>query len=359
MSLKNIFRGFSSSLIKLFLAAEERNFSQFPKAEIKKILVIRQHNQFGDMLASVSLFRALKETYPNSNITLLASKDNYYAVSKNKFIDQLFVFEKKKLASKKYFAELKKILQNNYDLALVPVTVAVSNTSCILCALSDAKEKVGPKSLNGKKNLVADLMNYKVDMDWRKYPDAHVSDFILDIVRPFGIKTKDFTSSITFDEADFNFSKKFIESYFKNDKRIIGFHVGAAKPQNRWNLNKYVELIKKIIDEYNPNIYFTGSNADKEQIEFMKEKFPEAGFFLNNTIPQLAALISLSSLFITNDTGVMHVAGTSETPQISIFGPTNPFNWAPLGSQKYFIKKTELIDDILVEDVFNLVKFIL
>jgi heptosyltransferase-2 len=50
----------------------------------------------------------------------------------------------------------------------------------------------------------------------------------------------------------------------------------------------------------------------------------------------------------------MHVAGATETPQISIFGPTNPFNWAPIGKNKLFIRKSELIDDVSVEDVYGL-----
>ena len=71
-------------------------------------------------------------------------------------------------------------------------------------------------------------------------------------------------------------------------------------------------------------------------------------------IPRVAALISLSNLFISNDTGIMHVAGTTSTPQISIFGPTNPLNWAPIGKNKFYIRKSELIDDIAVEDVLKM-----
>ena len=73
----------------------------------------------------------------------------------------------------------------------------------------------------------------------------------------------------------------------------------------------------------------------------------------------MAALISKSDLFISNDTGIMHVAGSTDTPQISIFGPTNPFNWAPIGNNKYFIRKSELIDDVSVQDVLKLCETIL
>jgi heptosyltransferase-2 len=55
----------------------------------------------------------------------------------------------------------------------------------------------------------------------------------------------------------------------------------------------------------------------------------------------------------------MHVAGTTPTPQISIFGPTNPFNWAPIGEQKYFLRKSDLINDVTVDEVFSLCKNLL
>ena len=85
----------------------------------------------------------------------------------------------------------------------------------------------------------------------------------------------------------------------------------------------------------------------------------KVALFIDRPIPEVAALISKSDLFISNDTGIMHVSGTTNTPQISIFGPTNPFNWAPLGPNKYFIRKSELIEDVAVDDVYQLCNTIL
>ncbi len=358
MFLKNVFRRFNSAIINTFLSANQIKATSLP--QVKNILVIRQHNQFGDMLASISLFRALKDKYPESKLTLLASPENYYAVHKNPFIDKLFVFEKKKLFQKNYLQQLINVLKGNYDLAVVPVTVAISSTSCILAALSDAKVKLGPKSLNGKYNHLEKLFNIRVNLDWRKYPDAHVSDFILDIIRPIGISTANYSSAVLFDNEDIGYASSFLKQLKTNENQFtIGLHVGAAKPQNRWSLYKYEELINALRKEYNCSIYFTGSNADNEQLEFMKQRINGAGYFLNRSIPELAAVISLSNLFITNDTGVMHVAGTTSTPQISIFGPTNPFNWAPVGANKYFFRKSELIEDARVEDIIAIVKIAL
>ena len=141
---------------------------------------------------------------------------------------------------------------------------------------------------------------------------------------------------------------------------VIGLHVGAGKPQNRWSAIKFAELIDQLHQQYKCSVILTGSSSDIEEIEYVnKHTNVKTVQFLNKTIPELAALISRVNLFITNDTGVMHVAGTTGTPQISVFGPTNPFNWAPVGPNKYFIRKSDLIDDISVEEVYNLAKMIL
>ncbi len=358
MSLQISFKKITTSLLRKIYSVDEKK--DFKLDNPKKVLIIRQHNQFGDLLASVSLFRAIKETYPECKITLLVSMDNHFAVEKNKYIDRIFVFDKKKIINPFYISELLKILHENYDLAIVPATVAISKTSCILAAISDAKIKIGPGSLDGEPNPVGFMLHYRIALNWKKCPDAHVSDFLLDIVRPFGIKTKNYSSSIAFDSTDEKLAVEFINTLDVKEKNyLVGFHIGAGKSQNRWPLEKFIKLIYLLGNEFPLKIYFTGSDADRDEINYIQSNLSsDAGYFLNRSIPQLAALISKSDLFITNDTGVMHVAGTTQTPQISIFGPTNPFNWAPVGHEKYFLRKSEFTSDVDEEEVFNLCKYI-
>lgn len=333
----------------------------------KKILIIRPHNQLGDLLAGVSLLRAVKETFPECRLTLIVSPFNYTGLVKNKFIDRLAVFDKLKIYNPLYFIRFYRLLKEEYDLAVVPVTVSISFTSNLIARISNSKIRIGPNSLNGKENKSAFFFDRRVNIDWRKHPDSNVSERSLDILRPFGINTKDYRSEISFDENDVQAAKSFLESLPAADKTrhekfsseakifLIGFHTGAGKIPNRWSLDKYIQLMNELIERYPVKFYLTGSTSDKEEISYIKSRSAfDAGLFINRKIPEVAALISLSDLFISNDTGIMHVAGATETPQISIFGPTNPFNWAPVGKNKYFIRKSELIDDVSVSDVFEM-----
>ena len=111
MAANSFISNFIYSIFEKTLALEENKSREIDTP--KKIIIIRQHNQLGDLLAGVSLFRALKETYPESHITLLVSPFNYPGMVKNKYIDRIFVFDKKELFNPSYFVRLKKILTEN------------------------------------------------------------------------------------------------------------------------------------------------------------------------------------------------------------------------------------------------------
>jgi len=327
----------------------------------EKILIIRQHNKLGDLLAGVSLFRAIKETYPSSTITLVGSPSNYPGMVNNKFIDKIFVYDKKKLFNPLYLLKAWRLLREEYDIAIVPVIVTISSISNFLARIANAKCRIGANYLNGLKNETVFFFDRRVDLDWRAHPDSNVSERSLDIARPFGINTKNYRSEISFNDKDEKTAEIFILTFKANGgKLLVGLHVGAGIPAQKWSLIKYVNLIKKLKENFPVEIYLTGSRADKEEINYVKKNSDVTfGLFLNHSIPEVSALISKSDLFISNDTGIMHVAGTTGTPQISIFGPTNPFNWAPIGANKYFIRKSELIDDVAVDDVYHLCDIIL
>jgi len=359
MPKKNIASNIVYSFFKLFLSVKEN-----PERKIsppKKILIVRQHNQLGDLLTGVSLFRALKETYPDCQISLVVSPVNYLGMVKNKYLDRVYVFDKRKLFNPFYIYRTFKFFREEYDLTIVPVVVSISFTSNLLARLSKAKIRIGANSLNGEPNLSSFLFDRRIDIDWRKQPDSNVSERSLDIVRPFGINTDNYRSEISFNGVDMDAAKKFIDEFAdKSRKFLIGLHVGAGKQNNRWSLDNYAALVARI-DRFHPaNFYLTGGWAEKEELNYLSNHCEiKFGKFINKPIPHIAALISMSDLFISNDTGIMHVAGTTDTPQISIFGPTNPFNCASIGVNKYFVLISDLIDDVTINDVYHLCEIIL
>ncbi|MEJ5263420.1 MAG: ADP-heptose--LPS heptosyltransferase, partial [Ignavibacterium sp.] len=181
MANKNFFTHLLLKIIKKLFEVPENPSTDL--GELNNILIVRQHNQLGDLLAGVSLLRAIKEKYPRSRVTIILSKDNYKGLLKNRFIDELFVFDKTKLVNPIYLLRLLKLLRKKYDAVFVPVTVSISFTSNLIARLSNSKIRIGPNSLDGKLNDSRFLFDRRIDIDWRKHPDSHVADHILNLVR--------------------------------------------------------------------------------------------------------------------------------------------------------------------------------
>lgn len=331
--------------------------------EVQKILIVRQHNQLGDMLCAVPLLRAVRQKFPNAKITLVTSPVNYEVVKDNPFINEILNFDKSRFfKSPKKFLEFISKLKAGFDIAIVPATVSISTTSNFLAYVSNARIRIGPKSLNGMENPTSFLFNYQVILDWRNDPKKHQTERNLDIVRAFGIDTDDLSYVIpTFDE-DKKFASFFLKEH-KNFDFIIGYHPGAGKVKNRWSAKNFAELAVKLADQFNTLTLITAGPMDDEPVQEMIDQIKGKLRYIvlkNQKISRVVAVIESIDLFITNDTGTMHIAGATKTPVISLFGPTDPYQWSPINENKFFIRsRTGEINDITIEQVYELAREIL
>jgi ADP-heptose:LPS heptosyltransferase len=145
---------------------------------------------------------------------------------------------------------------------------------------------------------------------------------------------------------------------------VFGFHPGAGKKENIWPPEKFVELIALLNKRYNNYILITAGMTDAEIINSVGKKLREYNIPFeiaeNFEIKKLAAVLSRINLYITNDTGPMHIAGAVGAKLISLFGPTNAYEWAPSMENQFSIQsKTSNINDINTGEVLSLCNKIL
>ena len=317
------------------------------------------------MLCSLTLYAALKKKYQDSRITLVAAKTSYKIpfIEINPYLDRVITFDKQNFGTLLKF--FRKLRERKYQIGIVPSTIKVSRTSHIINFLSGAKIRVGVKSIDGIENKSQKVLNVKSDFVWR---DSHQLERNLDVVKQIDCDlTEEEKKSIKFkfSSEEIREAKRFIEESFPDKgRKIIGFHPGAGKKDNMWPTNRFVELIKKIYDRLNNYVLLTSGNIDQAVIVEVENEMRKSGipYKILNGLPikKLGAILSLINLYITNDTGSMHIAGFSDAQMISLFGPTNPEEWAPAGEYKYFIKsKNGIINNISVAEVYNLTEQIL
>ncbi|TRZ52850.1 lipopolysaccharide heptosyltransferase family protein [bacterium] len=329
--------------------------------EVKNILIVRQHNQLGDMLCSVPLFAALRKKFKDASITLVASPMNYKILFNeiNPYIDDVIVYDKS--TAKHILRFIKKLRSKKYDIGIVPSTFSISRTSHYINFISGAKIRAGVNSIDGKNKKVGYLLNVKKDVNWEE-KKMHQTERNLDVGRLIGC---DLTAeekkniSIKLSKEEKEFAEKYAAENFPDKNReIIAFHAGAGKVANRWDKDNFVNLIKKLYEKYDCYIVLTSGPIDNEITDYIKAKLEEKSIFVNipsgMTTREEGAIIAKTSLYITNDTGMMHVAAYMNSNVIGLFGPTNGYEWAPINDKGSYIQSpTGDINEITVESIFE------
>jgi len=357
-SLEHVFKR-SLAAVLGFIFPSRRPREPFPK-NLQRVLVIRQHNQLGDMLCVVPVLRALHSTYPGVRISLMTSPVNHDVMWHNRFLTDTILFDKREflqgkvLRLRKLMTFVARLHQERFQIVLVPSTVSASFTSDLLAFLSGAPIRVGAASLDGKPNPSAFFFNVAVALDWLRQPHRHQTLRNMDILAGSGISTPDLSLEITLDQDEEEAGKSFVDRVKAPGTLAIGYHPGAGKPPNRWPADRFARLIDLTAGRIRVTSFVTCGPMDQDQVEDLRRVVRSpVEVIRNQPIRHVASILKRLDLYITNDTGLMHVAAGVGVPVLSLFGPTDPEQWAPMGRKnRYICGEGGYIANISVEQVF-------
>jgi len=335
--------------------------------EVKNVLIVRQHHQLGDMLCALPMFAAIRNKYPSAHITLIASPISYDILRSdaNPYLDEVINFNKQTVFHILNF--FNGLYSRKYDIGIVPSTASISRTSHIINYMAGSKVRVGVESIESKVNKSAYLLNVKEKFYWEE-KKLHQTERNLDISRLIDcdISAEDKKHvRIYFDEAEKEFVSKYYETRFPDKaKKVFAFHPGAAKAQNRWGIDNFVNLMVLLYKKYDSYLCLTSGPIDKEITDAVKSELTKLSIpcevIEKTSIRKVGALIEKATLYITNDTGTMHVASYVNANVIGLFGPTNGYEWGPINERGTYIQSPgKDINDITVDKVFELSKNIL
>jgi heptosyltransferase-2 len=346
--LKNIF----FKIPGYFLGAKP--VEKIEDTQIQNILIIRQHNQMGDMLCSTPLFAAVRKRFQGAHITLIASEVNLPVVQHHPAIDRVLLFEKQNFLAQPggFFRFWRSLRERKYDLGIVPSTVSMSVTSDLLCFVARTRYRLGVRTLNGEANPSAFIYNLPVDLDWREN-HQHQTERNLVILKPIGWNEPAGALSIGVSPEDEIFATRFLQQHAAANDVIIGMHPGAGKVPNRWPTEHFARLAEHLAEKFGVKIFITCGPMDADVVETMVAALKiKATVCQNFSLTQLAALMRKMRLYITNDTGTMHLAAAAGVPTLSLFGPTDPHQWAPPGAAHRFLAANNgNIESISLEQV--------
>lgn len=253
----------------------------------------------GDTLWGTPAIRALRKAYPQAYIGVLTSKMGKEVLQNNPHINEFFSFSGNLI---KLFLELKK-----RKIAKIFIFHTSQRAVLPLCALLGAERIVGTAGINkGLDDLLTDCLPQS---------KIHEIERRLQIV---GQATNDAAMELFPSEKD-----RQKAAQIAPHQSMIGIHPGAKDRFKQWAPAHFIELGKRL--QKHGQIVVTGTPAEKELVEMIARAIEGAiPLYEGVSIPTLAAVLERLSLYISNDTGPMHIAAAMKTPTVALFTPTDP-----------------------------------
>ncbi len=114
---------------------------------------------------------------------------------------------------------------------------------------------------------------------------------------------------------------------------FVIFHPGTARREKFWVPQRWAEVIDHCASRNGLTCVLTSGRAGPEQTHLgkIKKRLRHRAIDLSGKtdIMTLAALIGKARLLVAVDSAPTHLAAASRTPQVVLYGPTNPFHWRP------------------------------
>lgn len=175
----------------------------------------------------------------------------------------------------------------------------------------------------------------------------HAADMYIDVLRQLGVTDiHNHGLSISCSAKWQERGQCFYEQQgLKKEDKLIGFNIGSAVVQKRWEPQRFATVADYLMDKGYKVIFF-GGPMDEEMVEeaigHMKgTPIKGTGEF---SIGELAAAIHRCCLFITNDSGPMHIAVSQKVPVLALYGPSNPALYGPYTTKARVLESTKVYE---------------
>jgi lipopolysaccharide heptosyltransferase II len=311
----------------------------------RRILVIRL-DLIGDLVLSTVVVRALKRTYPEAEIDLVATPASAKVLAADPDLAHIYGYDPniwrrpQALVRPQNWRELRTLLQQfhsrDYDL-----TISIfGKWAGVLAVLSRAH-----RTLGFGRELAPGLLSDSVPgQHWTRGEHRHEVDYCLDLAQAAGatITAEDRYPQLAVPESAQNEVDILLKSKgVVPGQQVIACHVSANNGQSkRWPVPYWATLMDSLISEDHAQIVLTGAPNDLPLIEKITSRMHEQPIVLagKTSLTQLAALLKRADLLISGDSGPMHMASAVATPLIAIHGPTNPELSGPVSKQATILR---------------------
>lgn len=284
-------------------------------------ILLIQLKRIGDLILTTPAIAAVREKFPRAHLALVVSSGCHELLPAIPGLDRTFVARGKVTDAASWFS----LAARRFDYCL---DFTRNDRSAFLTLLSGAKKRIAADYPRQREKIR--ILSYN-ELVHSPVGLVHTVDYHLALLAPLGIREAsrcvrlDLPASAV-DRADGVLQDAQVRGEF------LLLHPGSARIEKFWEPDRWAALIAWASERQLPCI-LTSANSPLERAHIAKIKthaqHPFADLSGQVDLLTLAALIQRARLLTTVDSAPMHLAVATRTPQVVLFGPTNPLHWHP------------------------------
>ncbi|MBI2546160.1 glycosyltransferase family 9 protein [Candidatus Woesearchaeota archaeon] len=335
-----------------------RPFRRKPE-KVERILAICFWG-IGSVVNTLPVLKALKRKYPKARLDVLTPTKNAALFYKNKHVNQLILIDMNVFSLLKVMRRVR----GKYDLVIDMEHWL--NISAIIAFL--ASGRVAGFSNKFRSVLYSDKIPFN--------PEQHAVLNNMELARLAGAYYPiEKLEKIETAANDKKFVQRLLKQHGINERKqlVIGICPGSGGTivERRWPKEKFAELADRLAGKHKAHVVFVGAPDEQTLIQEVQGLMQHGSLNAAGiTLSQSIALIDSCHVFISNDTGPMHIAAAQGIKTIGLFGPETPVIFGPYGKFNIALYKGEgptiriyegvhekpkenVLDKITVDEVFR------
>jgi heptosyltransferase III len=289
-----------------------------------KILLL-QLKRIGDLILTTPAITALRANVPDSQLTLVASSRCADLLPAIGDLDRVWIARRNLQDLALFF----NVAREKFDYC---IDFTRNDRSAFLTFLSRAPVRAVSYRVQEQSPNRARAYNDFINVRMR---DMHTIDYNLALLQPLKIRPRSREVRLNLPETA-RVKAELLRRDAKINEPFVIFHPGSARREKFWDPGRWAKVINHTGLNHNVDLALTSGASPFEQghVAAIKSQTQQRVIDVSGKtdLLTLAALIKQARLLVTVDSAPMHLAAAMQTPQVILFGPTNPFHWRPLES---------------------------
>jgi len=283
-------------------------------------------NWIGDLIMATPVLTDLRKAYPKAHITAMCRTPISDLLREDQDIDELFYFSKINSFGRRNDKRdiVEKLRRGKYDLGIL---LTSSFSSAWWFWLGKVKKRLGYQG-NGRGILLTDKVPFPKNVH-----EQHLVETYKMLLEPLGIPLSSSKPRIFLTEKELSDAKTLLKQLgISSEQILIGINPGAAYGTAKcWLPERFREVTERLLKLPNIRIIYFGDQASMPLVKEICQDLPSPVINLAGltSLRELAALIKLCQVILTNDSGPMHIAAAVGTPLVALFGSTNEIATGP------------------------------